>query len=343
MNARFLQTDHLRRGFTITELIVVIGVIAVLAGILLAAMGGVRRKAMSTRTESTMTEFSKACDTFQLEHGRYPGVIPEDVLADTEVPKISGTENALLDLMGGARVSSPTFTDADFGILVGEVIDLGGGWTLKVNLDLMGAGPLINGTPYAPYFTPQDSVLVAMKSDGDSAPYPFGRQAGAPVLDRQIPELMDAWGQPIVFVRRARPSGPLAGLKTDPVQPQFYMNSMKPYTTSAVLGEFGKDQTNQVSGSILNAGGDNKQKPTFAQILRHPSLGSFGDAQKAQAGTARGAYILISAGPDGIYFSRQDGPGTLKDPIDDIVAGLQEHHNPTIVKEYDDIRIFGGG
>ena len=341
MNARFLQTDHLRRGFTITELIVVIGVIAVLAGILLAAMGGVRRKAMSTRTESTMTEFSKACDTFQLEHGRYPGVIPEDVLADTDVPKLSGTENALLDLMGGARVSSPTFTDADFGILVGEVIDLGGGWTLKVNLDLMGAGPLINGTPYAPYFTPQDSVLVAMKSDGDSAPYPFGRQAGAPVLVRQIPELMDAWGQPIVFVRRARPSGPLAALgpiSTSEVRPQFYMNSMKPYTTSMKLGEFGKDQNVL---SILNTAPD--ENATFAQILRHPSLGSFGDALKAQAGTARGAYILISAGPDGIYFSRQDGPGTLADPIDDIIEGNPDYQNPTIVKEYDDIRIFGGG
>ena len=341
MNARFVQTDHLRRGFTITELIVVIGVIAVLAGILLAAMGGVRRKAMSTRTESTMTEFSKACDTFQLEHGRYPGVIPEDVLADTDVPKLSGTENALLDLMGGARVSSPTFTDADFGILVGEVIDLGAGWTLKVNLDLMGAGPLINGTPYAPYFTPQDSVLVAMKSDGDSAPYPFGRQAGAPVLVRQIPELMDAWGQPIVFVRRARPSGPLAALgpiSTSEVRPQFYMNSMKPYTTSMKLGEFGKDQNVL---SILNTAPD--ENATFAQILRHPSLGSFGDALKAQAGTARGAYILISAGPDGIYFSRQDGPGTLQVPIDDIIEGNPDYQNPTIVKEYDDIRIFGGG
>ena len=341
MNARFLQTDHLRRGFTITELIVVIGVIAVLAGILLAAMGGVRRKAMSTRTESTMTEFSKACDTFQLEHGRYPGVIPEDVLAATDVPPISGTENALLDLMGGARVESPTFTDTDFAIFENEITFGSTGWKLRLNLDLMGAGPVVNGTPYAPYFTPQDSVLVAMKADGDSPPYPFGRQAGAPVLVRQIPELMDAWGQPIVFVRRARPSGPLAALgpiSTSEVRPQFYMNSMKPYTTSMKLGEFGKDQNVL---SILNTAPD--ENATFAQILRHPSLGSFGDALKAQAGTARGAYILISAGPDGIYFSRQDGPGTLQVPIDDIIEGNPDYQNPTIVKEYDDIRIFGGG
>ena len=76
MNALFLQTDR-RRGFTMTELIVVIGVIAVLASILLAAMGGVRKRALATTTQSTMSEFSKACDAFQLEHGRYPGAIPD--------------------------------------------------------------------------------------------------------------------------------------------------------------------------------------------------------------------------------------------------------------------------
>ena len=81
--------------------------------------------------------------------------------------------------------------------------------------------------------------------------------------------------------------------------------------------------------------------PTFAQILRPPSLGNYGTLDYAQAGTAQGAYILISAGPDGIYFSEQDGPGTTALPVPDIVIG--EYDNPTIVKEYDDIRIFGGG
>ncbi len=344
MNAHFLDTDRHRGGFTITELMVVIGVIAVLAGILLAAMGGVRRKAMSTRTESTMTGFSKACDAFQLEHGRYPGVIPEDVLAATDVPEISGTENALLDLMGGVRVDSPTAVDPDFATIGGEDIIFSFGpsvWTLRVNLDLMGAGPLVNGTPYAPYFTPQDSVLVAMGSlsaPPDPEVYPFGIQAGAPGLDRQIPELMDAWGQPIVFVRRARPSGPLAGSDvTASPRPQFYLNSMKPYTTSTNLGEFGKDQNVL---SILNTAPE--EDATFAQILRHPSLGAFTSALDAQAGTARGAYIILSAGPDGVYFSRADGPGTPQLPIDDIVDD-PDYRNPAIVKEYDDIRIFGGG
>ena len=112
-----------------TELVVVIGVIAVLAGILLAAMGGVRRKALATTTLSTMTEFSKACDAFQLEHGRYPGLIPENNLArglpSLSPPNISGTENALLELMGGVRTESDPDHD-DFPTVINGGPILGG-------------------------------------------------------------------------------------------------------------------------------------------------------------------------------------------------------------------------
>ena len=336
MNALLVQTDR-RRGFTLTELLVVIGVIAVLAGILLAAMGGVRRKAMATTTVSTMTEFSKACDTFQLEHGRYPGAIPENVIADSsiDIPPISSTENALLDLMGGYRVMGPSNTSPpadwdDFDPGNAGVIEHsldGGNWLIRVDINRLGEGPLLFGKPYSPYFTPSASQVGVAQGQASS-------------IAAQLPDLLDAWGQPIIFVRRARPSGPLVGLDTSvSPQPQFYTKGMLPYTTSTKLGEFGKDQ---LALSILNtAPGQLLQDATFAQILRHPSLGNFGTEDYAQAGTAQGAYILISAGPDGIYFSEQDGPGTTVLPVNDIVIG--QYDNPAIVKEYDDIRIFGGG
>ncbi len=339
MNALLVQTDR-RRGFTMTELLVVIGVIAVLEGILLAAMGGVRRKAMATTTVSTMTEFSKACDTFQLEHGRYPGAIPENVIADTSIgpiPAISSTENALLDLMGGYRILGPTTAtpvdwDTDFACSPPQVVchtlspgNGQGDWEIRVDINRLGEGPLLFGKPYSPYFTPSESQVGIAKGQVLTG------AAG------ELPDLLDAWGQPIIFLRRARPSGPLVAMNTMAApQPQFYTQGMMPYTRSTALGEFGKDQDTL---SILNTADD--PDATFAQILRHPSLGNFGTDIFAQAGTAQGAYILISAGPDGIYFSEQDGPGTPANPIDDIVTG--DYDNPAIVKEYDDIRIFGGG
>ena len=77
-----------------------------------------------------------------------------------------------------------------------------------------------------------------------------------------------------------------------------------------------------------------------------------GDPAEPWNGIARGAYVLLSAGPDGIFFSRGDGPGTPADTdgdgapnwVDDIVTNTNPDYNrPKVVEEYDDIRVFGGG
>ena len=94
-----------RRGFTLIEIMVVIGIIALLVGILLPALSKVQERARMTQTLGLMQEFSKACDAFQQEFGRYPGLVPEEILAND--PQISGTENAMLELMGGGP-STPT-------------------------------------------------------------------------------------------------------------------------------------------------------------------------------------------------------------------------------------------
>ncbi|MHC4318927.1 MAG: type II secretion system protein, partial [Planctomycetota bacterium] len=335
-------------GFTMTELMVVVAIIAVLAGILLTAMGGVRRRAMSTQTQSTMQEFAKACEAFQIEHNRYPGIIPEQVLADIGtggVPEISGTENALLDLMGGARTISqlnpndPDFDDIDAcntgGVLCPDLTAAAGQWYLKADVNRIGEGPKVDGRLHAPYFTPSEAALQAVDCQVGE-PCPPDPADPTP----RIPDLVDAWGQPIVYVRRARATGPLAGDAGDSPPPQFFTASMTPYTTSEALGKFAK---NQSTNSILNSTAVDSSA-IFAQILRHPGFGTFGTVDEAMSGTARGAFILFSAGPDGIYFSKHDGPGTPGTPVDDIVAHTNSNYNtPRVVDEYDDLRVFGGG
>ena len=344
MNAvpsQFNDTHRTGRGraFSMVELLVVIAIIAVLAGILLVALKGVRERALATQTRATMQEFSKACDSFQIEHGRYPGIVPEGLLAANYT--LSGTENAILDMMGGAvRGDHPDyenqtlFPPSDWDeIIVDSNTPLG---QIKVNRSLIGNGPEINGTPYSPYFTPK----------GDELAIASGRQAtppGGPIIEplHLLPDLVDAWGQPIIYIRRVRPVGNLVGVD-DSTNPQFMLGTMRPYINSVDLGELGR---NQVYNAITNPGGSILAGPslvdpsaTFAQIIRHPS---FGAAAEPLTGTARGAYVLISAGKDGIYFSRQDGPGTPSDPVEDIVTG--PFGNPQVVEEYDDIRLFGGG
>ena len=335
--SRLVSPDR-HRGFSMTELLVVIAIIAVLAGILLVAMRGVRETGLRTQTQSTMQEFSKACDMFQIDHGFYPGVIPEHVLADPSfdpAPPISGTENALLNLMGGYRVFHPQLAPDNTGYAAfsGQEIPFGPTeWKLKVDINLIGEGPVINGRPFAPYFTPGAAALGVAKG-----------QAGPPVLGTEssgLPDLLDAWGQPIIYVRSMRSTGLLVGDVGDTPPPQFSRTAMTPYTASTALGAFGK---NQVYNASSNPGGSILTGPslgvtpeeTFAQIIRHPGFGQPNDPLN---GTARGAYVLIS---DGIFVSRQDGPGSPSNPVANIVSG--DFGNPRVVEEYDDVRIFGGG
>jgi len=377
------------RGFTITELLVVIGIIVLLAGILLVALGRVRTTALETTTIGTMQSFSQACDAFQTEHQQYPGVIPESVLAraiaadsitvsasgiavGTE-PTFTSMENALLHLMGGYRVVSPSdiqgntpavqryddFVNAatnsgaplyEFTFPVGDDQQ----WQLAVNLRQIGEGPVINRQQYGPYFTPGPRVVAAVEGQ-----WPLnGTEPDAESVDPvELPDLLDAWGQPVLYFRQVRSSGPLTAEASDTsVRPQFYLEGAKGYLMARGLGDrtetqiFTPNRTGHSGprGSILSYGGSvdpEHRLGNFAQVLRHPSFGTWDsdplDGTNVREVRARGAYALISAGPDGVFFSAEDGPGRPDDPVTDLTD--PDYSNPQSIEEYDDVRLFGGG
>ncbi|MCH2146724.1 MAG: prepilin-type N-terminal cleavage/methylation domain-containing protein, partial [Phycisphaerales bacterium] len=68
---------RLNNGFTLIEILVVVAIIAILAGILLAALSGVQNAAKKTQTSTLMQSFGRACDEFALDNGRYPGLLPD--------------------------------------------------------------------------------------------------------------------------------------------------------------------------------------------------------------------------------------------------------------------------
>ncbi len=343
-----------RRAFTLVELLVVIGIIALLVGLLLPALGKVIERARATTTTGTMQEFAKACDAYFQEFGEYPGVVPENYMGngDSDVPAISSTENALLSLMGGYRLPS----DSDYASYPGTELTFTAAnqpdFRIKVNGDRMGEGPTRNGRKYDAFYAPKGREFS--KAGGQMQPGGAAMDtAGAGLL----PDLVDAWGQPIIFVRQARGIGALVargtGANADPGQ--FTRAGMLPYTLSTGLGDMNVDQTsaNATKYSILNTGAAGGQSGkaardlTLGQLIRHPAMGvqggNAGDADRVWAGTPRGRYFLISAGADGIYCSAAQGYGTSTAPRGDIVTGgTNNPDGPNVAQRFDDVIISGG-
>jgi type II secretory pathway pseudopilin PulG len=320
-----IQSQSHRRGFTLVELLVAIGIIMVLIGILLPALGKVSTKAKATATTATMNEFAKACDIFYTQFGYYPGIVPEAMLAATVNPPISGTENALLHLMGGAiRNDDPTYaasagTEFIFGTTgTGQV-------KIKINKLYIGKGPRIEGKQYDPFFTPKDAQLkIAVGQVGQTLP---------------LPDLLDAWGQPIGYIRSSRPTGLMTGTVTE--NPQFLINPLFPYFNSTGLGDLAIDQTANCVFSIGTLGTTANKNEYLAQLIRHPAMGSFVALSDARAGTPRGKYFLFSAGSDGIFFAKTlDGPTPTVATLSFIGSEVRK---PDVVTTYNDIVVSGGG
>ncbi|MDY7108009.1 MAG: prepilin-type N-terminal cleavage/methylation domain-containing protein [Planctomycetota bacterium] len=313
------------RGFTLTELLIVIALIVLLITLLLAALDAVQDKARETRTMATMQAFTNASNAFQQEQGFYPGVVPEHILAwdasnnEDGLPGISGTENAMLHLTGG-YIREDDVTDTEWDAYAGQVYVFdtpsGGFYRIKVDFADIGEGPTINGKAYPPYFTPGEKEFAAAK--GQVGPTGFGQQ------QRALPDVIDAWGQPIAFLRRMRTVGPLTAENLS-LRPQFDAAPLRSYTRSGGLGRLNRDQAEM---SILNTTSDAVQ--TLARIVEHPSL----------PGQARGAFMLLSAGPDAIFLSREDGPGSPETPVDDIYD--PDVYPKNVIEEYDDVLMFGG-
>ncbi|MDX1679779.1 MAG: type II secretion system protein GspG [Akkermansiaceae bacterium] len=81
MNLGFPQRS---RGFTLIEMITVMTVIVILAGLTVAGMGFVNEKKANAKAEIDIEMLSKGIEQYKLDYGEYPG-LEEDTPADGDI------------------------------------------------------------------------------------------------------------------------------------------------------------------------------------------------------------------------------------------------------------------
>ncbi|MDP7028678.1 MAG: type II secretion system protein [Phycisphaerales bacterium] len=375
------------RAFTLVEILIVIALIGVLAGILLVAVGGATTAAKVARTKSTMESVSAAMDAFALEHGTLPGIVPTHMLHedDSSGANLTNTQNILLHLLGGARVnildaddnpvdqvlnaeyvryrdaaaSEDGVTPIEFVLVDPDPDHQPLQYAVVVRMPRVGEGPWINGKQYPPYLSPKDNELLERWGSGYDAD-PDGEN-GIAVTDgfTKLPDLIDAWGNPIMIFRKERDTGPLLlGLDTHEGTPQFRLNGIDRYLGSSRLGrtqaQQACDSAKPLLGSRLGADSNDGERDYWLYLLlSHPAMARqsyFDDndftTEDPRLGTARSGYAMLSAGPDGIYLARLDGPRNENGeplPADEFpVTGSGWQENYDRLDPFDDVVMYGG-
>lgn len=67
-----IKANSLFRGFSMIELLVVLGVIVLLAGMLIAALPGIQTKVNRNRVEALLAELESGLSKYQIDNGIYP-------------------------------------------------------------------------------------------------------------------------------------------------------------------------------------------------------------------------------------------------------------------------------
>jgi prepilin-type N-terminal cleavage/methylation domain-containing protein len=279
-----------RRAFTLVELLVVIGIIAVLIGILIPVVSKMRIQGQITNTKQQLSRISQAITIYEHDFRGYPGLLPTQAFqgpsgyfdtgsgTDMVTPtQYTQAEDLVMALMGGLNAVSPTTA----------------GSKLQFKKDYVGTGATtlnwVNPGKKAAYMPRVESDIsspgIQLKADGRLSAYTY-------VTDSEAPEFIDQFAdpRPLLYMRLngSAKAGDVNFIVSNNYDPTCHYNLflVSPYLNSTDPKE------------ILALGAsDSRVKQYFTA---GQSGGSVGTAKFA------GTYILISAGADRKFGTDDD-------------------------------------
>lgn len=229
-----------RGGFTLAELLVVIGIIVLLISILIPVVGRVRVAGQSADTSSLIRAIDAACQTYYQDHQAWPGPLAGDqlgidaanktagivipgvksgsdgfyrgpLLDDPTTQGVTGAENLVLGLLGGlvpvdddSNPNTPPVIQYDPAAVGRGAVKLGGrspgGYTPYLDLGSRDISTHEIGS--------NDAGHTASGSGSEGLQWGRFVDEAAAAQDSIIPEFQDRFSAPLpILYMRARPSG----------------------------------------------------------------------------------------------------------------------------------------
>ena len=312
-----LARPPIRRGFTIVELLTVIGIIVLLVAILMPVVAQVRIRAYVANTQQEMNRLMTGIQAYYHDFNAYPGPLTDSQLAgrgpaaqpvknimgvQPGPQNITSSENLVMGLLYYLRPPSPTGTP----VITFVPDDAAGATTpTKTSHDPANLNPLHPATYHYIDYLPDELSSAPSGRAWDPPDVPRkvdGSETAQHLNDTNVPEFLDKIPDPLpILYLRAKPGATLVVSNSpQPVgqpQAQYDRSQLAPYGFTQVT-TITKDPDNGIPNTLPSGTPAQKDSNEWVNYFLNPNI----------LGQAKGkdGFILISAGADRIYGTRDD-------------------------------------